>query len=303
VKQQIKTGESLSDERAASRTELQQANAVFRGKFPHSAGAIPYFHSVGRGLLPPEWSRPALIVPLDGHYVVEQPVVNRPVSWLSREFAADLPAFLGLLDKVRDALDAAAFPNHDLDGTIPYFPNPYFGPMDATALAGMIAALRPHRLIEIGSGISTRIARHTIDSHGLATRLLAIDPAPRAAVAAIAESLPSSLLDADPAIFDELQADDILFFDGSHLSFSGTDCSHLFLEILPRLASGVYVHVHDIFLPNDYPERLRNRFYNEQQLLAAFLAGNRDYRVVLPINHLHVLGYCPEGVSFWLKRV
>ncbi|MBV9829825.1 MAG: class I SAM-dependent methyltransferase [Alphaproteobacteria bacterium] len=284
--------------------ELGRADEAFRRGFPHSSGAVPYFHAAGRGLLPPQWTRPALVVPLDGHYVVEDPVINRPVSWLRTAFARDLPGFKRRLDGLRTVFDAASLPNHDIDGVTPFFPNPYFGPMDATALTGIIQQRRPRRYVEIGSGISTRVARRAVEEAELATSILCIDPAPREPIARLADRIVSdSVLRADLSIFAELSDNDILFFDGSHLSFSGSDCSHVVLEILPLLAPGVHVHLHDIFLPDDYPERLRNRFYNEQQLLAAFLAGNHDYEVVLPIQYLHRLGLCSEGVSFWMRRV
>jgi hypothetical protein len=284
--------------------ELEQAAEVFRRRFPHSSGILPYYFSVGRALLPPDWQRPALVVPLDGQYVVEEPVTNRPLRWLEERFARDLPAFRQLLAAVMPTLDPGSLPRSDLDGKTPFFPNSFFGPMDAAALTGLLAMLRPRRYVEIGSGMSTRFARRAVEQYGLSTQIVCIDPAPRSSVAQIAdEVIPESVLDVDLSLFRALEPNDILFFDGSHLSFSGTDCPRFFLEILPAVARGVYIQIHDIFLPDEYPERIRNRFYNEQQLLGAFLLFNREFEVVLPVHHLHALGHCPEGVSFWIRRV
>lgn len=282
--------------------DFERALAVLRKRFPQAANVVPYFPAVGRGLLPPDWTRPALILPLDGHYVVQDPPAQPSVSWLAEAFAQRQEDFLRVLGEVRVGLDRGQFPNHDIDGVTPYFPNSFFGVMDATALTGMIGSLKPQRYIEIGSGISTRFARRAIQQFGLTTRVTCIDPAPRKPIDRIADEIISvGLLDADVSIFQSLSANDILFFDGSHLSFSGTDCPRFFLEILPRLRAGVYVHIHDIFLPDDYPDRLKTRFYNEQHLLAAFLYNNAQFEVVLPLQYLYRQGHCSEGVSFWIK--
>lgn len=283
--------------------ELDSASATFRRAF-NCNGAVPYYPAVGRVLLPTTWERPALVVPLDGHYVVETPVINRPVPWLAETFATSLPAFLDMLAIVKPHLDFADLPNSDVDGRTPYLPNGFFGPMDAASLTAMLATSNPRRYIEIGSGTSTRFARRAIERFALSTRITCIDPHPRQSIDLVAdEIIPKSILDVDLAIFDALEAGDILFFDGSHLSFSGTDCPRFFLEVLPRLPARVLIHIHDIFLPNDYPDRLRTRFYNEQQLLAAFLFGNERFWVTFPVNYLHTLGHCPEGVSFWMRTV
>jgi hypothetical protein len=294
-----------SDHRPSSEPdELEYAADLFRKRFAHCSGALPFYPGIGRALLPPAWTRPALIIPLDGHYVVEDPVVNRPVSWLAERFSRQMPEFLQTLDLLKPSLDFGDLPRSDIDGIVPYFPNSFFGPMDAAALTGMMRILKPHRYIEIGSGISTRFARRAVKMHGLLTKIICIDPAPRKSVVNVADAIINeSLLNVDITLFSLLRENDILFFDGSHLCFSGTDCTTFFLEVLPSIANGVHVHVHDIFLPNDYPERIKTRFYNEQQLLATFLFANQEFEVVLPMNYLHRLGHCPEGVSFWLKRI
>jgi predicted O-methyltransferase YrrM len=302
----VTSDEALRDARNREPNPAQAltgAVEVLQRQFPNSTGALPFFPGIGRTLLPPDWRRPALVVPLDGHYVVEHPVINRSCSWLVDLFARSKVEFLKTLGLAKTKLDFSSLPKRDMDGVTPFFPNSFFGPMDAAALTALIQLLRPKLYIEIGSGMSTRFARRAIKEANLQTKIVCIDPAPRSSVASIAdEIIEENLLNVDARIFESLNANDILFFDGSHLSFSGTDCPEFFLGILPRINRGVYVHVHDIFLPNDYPERLRTRFYNEQQLLAAFLVFNNEFEVILPVNYLHSIGACPEGVSFWLKR-
>jgi hypothetical protein len=89
--------------------------------------------------------------------------------------------------------------------------------------------------------------------------------------------------------FEALGANDILFIDSSHVSKIGSDVNYLYLEILPRLKPGVIVHMHDIFLPQEYPTvwiTQKMRFWNEQYLLQAFLAFNSGFEVLLANNYL-----------------
>src|SRR5205085_7340172 len=103
--------------------------------------------------------------------------------------------------------------------------------------------------------------------------------------------------------FDALAAGDILFIDGSHRVFMNSDVAVLFLDVLPRLKPGVLVHIHDIYLPSDYPPRIIDWYYSEQYMLAAaLLAGHQNFRVLLPG---HYVASQPEiaGVldGFWSR--
>src|SRR5207247_5820903 len=87
-----------------------------------------------------------------------------------------------------------------------------------------------------------------------------------------------------------LQSGDVLFIDSSHTVKIGGDVNYLFLEVLPRLKPGVIVHVHDIFLPFEYPrEWVRDdfRFWAEQYLLQAFLTFNSEFQVLMANNYLN----------------
>jgi hypothetical protein len=124
------------------------------------------------------------------------------------------------------------------------------------------------------SGHSTRFLARAVGDGGLATRITCIDPAPRATLAKLpVEHVPALLRDADAAWFDTLAAGDILFIDSSHIAMPGTDVDRLFLDVLPRLAAGVLVHVHDVTLPEAYPAEWAWRGYNEQLLVGALLQG------------------------------
>jgi hypothetical protein len=148
----------------------------------------------------------------------------------------------------------------------------------------MLATERPRRYLEIGSGYSTKLARRAIRDQGLATKMTSIDPFPRAQIDALCDTVVRRALeDADLALFDELEAGDVLFFDGSHHSFMSSDGVVLFLDVLPRLRPGVIVHIHDIFLPYDYPASWSDRYYTEQYLLAvALLAPGCRWETLFP---------------------
>lgn len=117
--------------------------------------------------------------------------------------------------------------------------------------------------------------------------------------------------------FEALDAGDVLFYDGSHCAKVGNDVNHFFFEILPRLKSGVLIHLHDIFLPKAYPEDWifnRGQTWNEQYVLQAFLMNNSRYRVMISNRHLfhHRAAELralykgippPSGVSFWLEKL
>ncbi len=150
----------------------------------------------------------------------------------------------------------------------------WFATLDAAILYAIIRRRCPRRLIEIGSGHSTRFAARAIADGGLATRHIAIDPAPRAPLDELRVDWRRMLLDdCDKAIFAELVPGDILFIDSSHILMPGTDVDRLVNDVLPRLPSGVLVHVHDIFLPDDYPADWAWRGYNEQLAILPLMTG------------------------------
>ena len=150
----------------------------------------------------------------------------------------------------------------------------WFPRLDAAAAYALVRERRPGRIVEVGSGHSTRFMAEAIAEGGLATKLVAIDPAPRADIAATgAETIRTLVPACGEAPFAALGPGDILFVDSSHVLMPGTDVDFLFNRILPRLPAGALVHIHDVFLPDDYPADWAWRGYNEQLGVAALLAG------------------------------
>jgi len=182
--------------------------------------------------------------------------------------------------------------------------NPHFAQGDAEAAYAMILDLKPAHVLEIGSGNSTHILRHAAREAGLSLRITCIDPAPRRDITEVADMvMRSSVLDTNAAeMAAALEANDVLFIDGSHYAFNGTDVPFLFLEVLPRVKPGVVVHVHDIMLPYEYDELFSTRNYNEQYVLAGLLLGGTAWEPLLPVYWLSRGGRMAHGASFWMRR-
>lgn len=175
----------------------------------------------------------------------------------------------GQLTNVPMAFDPANLPMPAWTG-VPYCA------FDAVALYAMIQRHKPAVYLEIGSGITTCWAHLAVKNAKLPTKIISIDPEPRARIDAICdEVIRGGLETCDLAIFDRLQPGDVLFMDGSHRSFMNSDVTVFFLEVLPRIKPGVIVHVHDIMLPYDYPDSFKHWYWNEQYMLAVYLMGNR----------------------------
>jgi hypothetical protein len=172
----------------------------------------------------------------------------------------------------------------DILSTEPFWNNDFFEYLDAAALVAMLVRNSPRRYMEIGSGNSTKFARHTIKTARLSTQIFSFDPEPRAHIDALCDtSIRQRLEDCDLSVFDQLEAGDILFFDGSHRLFTNSDVAVFFLELMPRLKPGVIIQIHDIFLPFDYPPAWKKRMYSEQYLLAAMLLCPKpSFKVLLP---------------------
>ena len=156
----------------------------------------------------------------------------------------------------------------------PHWRNGWLPPLDAASLYALTVRHRPRLYLEVGSGNSTLFVRRAIEDHGLDTRIVSIDPKPRAEVDAICDEVVRTPLEqADLSVFERLGPGDILFVDNSHRAFPGSDVTVFFMEVIGRLSPGVVYGLHDILLPDDYPEHWSRRFYNEQYLLAAYLFG------------------------------
>lgn len=215
------------------------------------------------------------------------------------------------------------YPDHleetpDLNRYFTY--NSQFGWLDSRTLFVMLRHLRPARLIEVGSGFSSLLTadiNHRFLDNSL--RFSCIEPYPREflhkPLPGLSELIVKKVEEVPLEFFASLQAGDVLFIDSSHVSKTGSDVNYLFFEVLPRLQSGVYVHIHDIFLPDDYSQEWvleERRCWSEQYLLRALLMYSSAFRVVFGSRYAHrnypqlieaALGAAWDGGSFWIQRI
>ena len=147
----------------------------------------------------------------------------------------------------------------------PRWDQDWFPRLDAAAAYAIVRSTRPKRIVEVGSGHSTRFMARAVADGKLDTRITAIDPRPRATIRGLdVEWLQTHVETLHHAPFAALRENDILFIDSSHQLKPGSDVEFLVNEVIPRLPSGVRVHFHDIFLPDGYPGQWAWRRYNEQ---------------------------------------
>jgi hypothetical protein len=184
------------------------------------------------------------------------------------------------VDNLSQIKDAA----NETDTSKPVWNNGFLPGLDIIAIYTMLAALKPAKYVEIGSGNSTKVAYKAKQEHGLKTEITSIDPMPRAEIDQLADKvIRQPFENIDFSFIDELGEGDILFVDNSHRILPNSDAMVFFMEILPRLKKGVVVHIHDIYLPYDYPQFMCDRAYNEQYGLAMYLLANpQKYHTILP---------------------
>jgi hypothetical protein len=181
--------------------------------------------------------------------------------------------------------------------------NGWFSYNDSAAYYSMIGMRKPEVLIEVGSGHSTRIARQA--SNGV---VVCIDPAPRADVREYCDHLFRVPVQ---SLMPETVADcDLLFIDSSHTWAAG-DLPFLFGKVFPLLKPGTFVHLHDIFLPDDYPLGWEGRHYDEQYHLREFLEGHSEYKTLWPAYYMAtrrteetktIFGSAASMGSFWMVK-
>lgn len=230
--------------------------------------------------------------------------VYQPVADLFERHRADIDRNAKRLapqmySAAMDLLPAARV--NDVD---PHWGNGMFERDDARAAYAMTARLRPRRVLEVGSGNSTKFFRKAITDHRIMCELVCIDPQPRAEIGAVADRIIyKHVKDVDTREFTALRDGDILFWDGSHIAFNGTDTTHLYLSLLPLIKRNVYVHIHDIQLPFEYEAGYSAHYYNEQYLLATLLLNSSEWKPVLPVHWLHSRGRLRHGgASLWMAR-
>ncbi len=204
-----------------------------------------------------------------------------------------------------------------------YYENDQFPVLDAEVLYCMLCHYQPKHMIEIGSGFSSLITAD-VNRRILNGKLdfTCVEPYPRQflvdGVPGITQLVVSKVEDLDLNFFSKLDDGDILFIDSSHVAKTGSDVNYLFFEIIPRLKKGVLIHIHDIFLPDEYSKKWvidEARGWNEQYLLRAFLQFNSAFEIVWGSHYMAtrygkdvqaVFPRFPElggGGSIWIRKI
>ncbi len=180
-----------------------------------------------------------------------------------------------------------------------YINNGCFESGDGEILYCMIRYFKPKRIFEIGSGNSTYLSAQAIlknkeEEKNYECELVVIDPYPNNTVQTgfpgLSKLISKKVQDIPWQEFKNLEENDILFIDSSHVLTIGSDVQYEYLEILPRINKGVIVHSHDIFSPAEYPKYCvlkQHIFWTEQYLLQAFLAFNDSFEVLWAGNYMH----------------
>jgi predicted O-methyltransferase YrrM len=231
---------------------------------------------------------------------------------------------LSLLDSFELFYKELPFTDEKSNGLRYYYKNSFYCYSDAIFLYCMIRYLKPKKIIEIGSGFSSSVSLDTNEKFmENKINLTFIEPYP--------ERLESLLKDSDKKnvtihkkrlqeipleMFKELNENDILFIDSTHVTKFNSDVNYIFHKVLPILANGVHIHFHDVFYPFEYPKEwlFQGIAWNEQYMLRAFLEYNKNFKIILFNTYLESmhrakiekqfpLVYKNTGGSIWLKKM
>jgi hypothetical protein len=250
------------------------------------------------------------------------------VIWSREDEMADIDlnvsAQIELLNRMKAYTGGIAYPvERQPDQTTYFYANDQYPVLDAEFLYAALCLFRPRTMIEVGSGFSSLITADV--NRRILNRQMdftCIEPYPRQflidGVDGITQLVRKKVEDVELSFFDRLDQGDILFIDSSHVSKVGSDVNYLFFKVLPRLKKGVMVHVHDIFLPDEYPKTWvidEGRNWNEQYLVRAFLQGNKGWEIMWAAHFMGsryasaVQDTFPRfpslggGGSLWLRRM
>ena len=170
------------------------------------------------------------------------------------------------------------------DSKLPGWNNGFLPGLDIIAIYTMISFYKPKRYVEVGSGNSTKVAFKVKQEQHNSLEITSIDPMPRAEIDQLADVvIRKPFEDIDYQKVLNLEAGDILFIDNSHRILPNSDSMVFYMEIFPQLNKGVIVHIHDIYLPYDYPQFMCDRFYTEQYGLAMYVMANpKRYKTIFP---------------------
>lgn len=270
------------------------------------------------------------VFPIRNHYY--EPLIRPDTLRRSLADERQLPGVnmndagqLELLSTLKWADELVQFPMYGDEGTF-FYDNEMFGSGDAEMLYSLIRRFRPARIIEIGSGHSTLIAHAAVEENAKEDAAYScvhtcIEPYQMPWLESTGvDVIRERVEDVGVGFFENLERNDVLFIDSSHMIRPQGDVLFEYLELLPTLKPGVIVHIHDIFTPRDYPREWvveEMRMWNEQYLLEAFLTNNADFEVLVAMNYLKhrhpevLSAACPvlardindrEPGSMWLRR-
>ena len=274
------------------------------------------------------------ILPVEDQYY--QPLVN-PKKHLKKSLRNDrkLPAIdlniqeqLNILSEFNFNSELLKFPltkEKDTTEIEFYYNNGGYVSGDAEYLYNMLRHFKPRKIIEIGSGNSTLMAKNAIDKNKSEDENynclhICVEPYEMPWLETKNVKVKREKVeDIDVEFFKQLERNDILFIDSSHIIRPQGDVLFEYLEILPVLKSGVIIHIHDIFTPKDYLDEwvYKHILWNEQYLLEAFLSFNDKFKIIGATNFLshhyreEFSAKCPvfstqpgrEPGAFWIKRV
>lgn len=242
---------------------------------------------------------------------VEPPCIDWNIEG-QMAIAEEVAAFVGELKNVPDdAEEPGQF----------CWNNNMWNSADAVVQYGLLRSRQPKRYLEIGCGWSSMLMRDALKLNQKKTEVTLIEPYPNET---LFPHLPSDwtihsqmLQKADSKIFEQLEAGDILFYDGSHCAKMGSDVNYFFFNVLPQVKQGVIIHIHDLFFPLGYPKDWilnRGQTWNEQFVLQAFLMHNTAYKTL--IANTYLAHYKPDflkglygsnfpywGASYWMEKV
>ncbi len=239
------------------------------------------------------WRRAGWFIPY--RYADTLPAAGASPTYAAVERILDArrDAFTTVLDRIdaiADALRAIAGGTAAgaWSGPRPRFDQAWFPTLDACAAYTLVRDLAPARIVEVGSGHSTRFLARALADGGGAGQIVAIDPAPRADIAALprVRLIRETVHRVDIAELAALAPGDVLFIDSSHILMPGSDVDLLFNRVLPDLRAGVVVHIHDVMLPDDYPPAWAWRNYNEQLAVVPLLTS-ATYTVLFASHFAH----------------
>ena len=317
-----------TDEIEALQRELQQRELVAQQSSTPPIAPAQFEQWTGRimdeGVIPfLEWVPP-------GHFYSPVPTMGEIDEQRDRIFqdpdhldGLDLneEGQLTLLQTLAPLMNDAAFNTEPKPDRRYFTQNDFYGLGDALILQAFLRHLQPQRYLEVGSGWTTALALDTndrwLDSR---LRITCIEPKPDHLNRLLrpgddVEVIVSPVQDVDLTRFTELKSGDILFIDCSHVVRTGSDAHHLITRVLPIVPAGVYIHIHDMFWPFEYPRQWveEGRAWTEAYLLHAFLLFNRAFEIVLfndwltSRNYERMVSEVPAlapgaGGALWLRR-